>query len=194
VLSRTGQTGISLEARGVDKTGFTGIFAPRSEWKTGADRDAIIEKIRGSLSEIPGIAFSFSQPIQCRIDELVAGTRAQLIVKLFGDDMDVLRTKAEQIATVLGKIRGTADLVVERIDGQPYLSINIDRNRIARHGLNVSDVLRIIEISVGGKAATSLYEQNRVFEVSVRYPGEYRNSVEAIGNTLVPTRTGTMCR
>jgi heavy metal efflux system protein len=190
VISRTGQTGIALEARGVDKTGFTGILKPRSEWKSAKDRDEMTEKMRATLSDIPGMAFSFSQPIQCRIDELVAGTRAQLIVKLFGDDMDVLKTKAEQIGAVLGKIRGTADLVVERIDGQPYLEINIDRIKIARHGVNISDVLRIIEMSVGGKTATRLYEENRAFDVVVRYPGEYRNSGATIGNTLVPTRDG----
>ncbi len=190
VISRTGQTGIAIEARGVDKTGFTGIFKPRSEWKTAADRDDMIDKMRDAVSTIPGIAFSFSQPIQCRIDELVAGTRAQLIVKLFGDDMEVLKTKADQIGAVLSGIRGTADLVVERIDGQPYLSINIDRNKIARHGVNASDVLRIIEMSVGGKTATKFYEENRAFEVSVRYPWEYRDSVQTIGNTLVPTHDG----
>jgi cobalt-zinc-cadmium resistance protein CzcA len=190
VISRTGQTGIALEARGVDKTGFTGIFKPRSEWKSAADRDEMTEKMRAALSGIPGMAFTFSQPIQCRIDELVAGTRAQLIVKLFGDNMEVLKTKAEQIGAVLWKIRGTADLVVERIDGQPYLSIDIDRLKIARHGVNVSDVLRIIEMSVGGKSATRLYEENRAFEVIVRYPGEYRNSAATIGNTLIPTRDG----
>jgi heavy metal efflux system protein len=190
VISRTGQTGIALEARGVDKTGFTGIFKPRSEWKSAADRDEMTEKMRNALSGIPGMAFTFSQPIQCRIDELVAGTRAQLIVKLFGEDMEVLKTKAEQIGAVLGGIRGTADLVVERIDGQPYLSINIDRLKIARHGINVSDVLRIIEMSIGGKSATKFYEENRAFEVVVRYPGEFRNSAATIGNTLVPTRGG----
>ncbi len=190
VISRTGQTGIALEARGVDKTGFTGIFKPRSEWKTATDRDEMTDKLRNALADIPGAAVTFSQPIQCRIDELVAGTRAQLIVKLFGDDMEVLKTKAEQIGAVLRGIRGTADLIVERIDGQPYLSINIDRIKIARHGVNASDVLRIIEMSVGGKSATKLYEENRAFEVVVRYPGEYRNSVQTIGNTLVPTRDG----
>ena len=190
VISRTGQTGIALEARGVDKTGFTGILLPRSEWTTTKDRDELIEKMREEVSTIPGLAFSFSQPIQCRIDELVAGTRAQLIVKLFGDDMDFLGRKAEEIGAALRNIRGTADLVVERVGGQPYLTINIDRSKIARHGLNVSDVLNIIEISVGGKAATKFYEQNRAFDVAVRYPPENRSSVETIGNTLVPTRAG----
>jgi len=190
VISRTGQTGIALEARGVDKTGFTGVFKPRSEWRTASDRAELAERMRIALSEIPGVEFSFSQPIQCRIDELVAGTRAQLIVKLFGEEMDVLRDKARQIGAVLRGIRGTTDLVVERIDGQPYLSIDIDRIRIARHGVNASDVLRIVEMSVGGKAATKLYEENRAFEVVIRYPDEFRNSVQTIGDTLVPTRDG----
>ena len=190
VISRTGQTGIALEARGVDKTGFTGIFKPRSEWETASDRDEMIENMRGEVSKIPGIAFSFSQPIQCRIDELVAGTRAQLIIKLFGENMDILRTKADEIAAIVAKIRGTADLVVERIGGQPYLSIDIDRNRIARHGVNVSDVLRVIEISVGGKAATKFYEENRSFDVTVRYPAQHRSSVETISRTLVATPHG----
>jgi len=136
------------------------------------------------------MAFTFSQPIQCRIDELVAGTRAQLIIKLFVENMEVLKSKADEIGQLVGRIRGTADLVVERIAGQPYLSINIDRSKIARHGLNVSDVQKVIEIAVGGKAATQLYEENRSFDVTVRYPLEYRNSVETISNTLVPTSHG----
>jgi heavy metal efflux system protein len=190
VVSRTGQTGVALEARGVDKTGFVGILQPRAAWKTARNRDDLIDKMRGELSDIPGMAFTFSQPIQCRIDELVAGTRAQLIIKLFGEDMEILKTKADEIGQVVGKIRGTADLVVERIAGQPYLSITIDRNKIARHGLNVSDVQNVIEIAVGGKAATQLYEENRSFDVTVRYPLEDRNSVETISSTLVATSLG----
>ena len=190
VVSRTGQTGVALEARGVDKTGFVGILQARSEWKNASDRDELVDKMRAELSSIPGIAFSFSQPIQCRIDELVAGTRAQLIIKLFGDNMETLKKKSEEIGQVVGRIRGTADLVVERITGQPYLSINIDRDKIARHGLNVSDVLKVVEIAVGGKSATQLYEENRAFDVTLRYPVEHRNSVESISNTLVATNHG----
>ncbi|MFA6233765.1 MAG: CusA/CzcA family heavy metal efflux RND transporter [Bacteroidota bacterium] len=190
VVSRTGQTGVALEARGVDKTGFTGILLPRSEWTTTQDRDELIDLMRNEVASIPGMVVSFSQPIQCRIDELVAGTRAQLIIKLFGENMDVLREKAEAIGRVVGGIRGTADLVVERIAGQPYLSITIDRNRMARYGLNVSDVQDVIEIAVGGKVATQIYEENRSFDVTVRYPLEHRNSVETISSTLVATPDG----
>ena len=190
IISRTGQTGIALEARGVDKTGFTGVFKPRSEWKTASSREEMTRMMRDSLESIPGIVFSFSQPIQCRIDELVAGTRAQLIFKLFGDNIDVLTAKAEEIAQVLNDVRGTADLVIERTAGQPYISVRVDRAKIARHGLNVSDVLRVVEIAIGGKPAAQIYEQNKSFDIAIRFPEEHRNSAEAIAATLVTTRQG----
>jgi heavy metal efflux system protein len=190
VISRTGQTGVSVEARGIDKTGFTGIFIPRDQWKTAKDNEDMVNMMRDSLSSIPGIVFSFSQPIQCRIDELVAGTKAQLIIKLFGDDMDLLKVKAEEISKVISGIRGATDVVVERVAGQPYLSINVDREKISRYGLNVSDVLKITEITVGGMTSTQLYEENKSFDVVVRFPEEYRNSVDKVGNLLVPTPHG----
>jgi len=190
VISRTGQTGVSVEARGIDKTGFTGIFIPRDQWKTVTDNEEMVNLMRDSLASIPGIVFSFSQPIQCRIDELVAGTKAQLIIKLFGDDIDLLKVKADEISKVIMGIRGATDVVVERVAGQPYLSINVDREKISRYGLNVSDVLNIMEITVGGMTSTQLYEENKSFDVVVRFPEEYRNSVEKVGNLLVPTPHG----
>ncbi len=189
-ISKTGQTGISVEARGIDKTGFTGIFIPREEWKTTKDNEEMINMMRDSLSAIPGIVFSFSQPIQCRIDELVAGTKAQLIIKLFGEDMDVLKEKADEISRVVSGIRGATDIVTERVAGQPYLSINVDREKISRYGLNVSDVLKLVEIAVGGMPPTQLYEENKSFDVVVRFPEEYRNSAEQVGNILVPSPNG----
>lgn len=190
VISRTGQTGISVEARGIDKTGFTGIFIPREQWKTAKDNEEMVNMMRDSLSSIPGIVFSFSQPIQCRIDELVAGTKAQLIIKLFGEDINLLKEKAEDISKIVSGIKGATDVVVERVSGQPYLSINVDREKISRYGLNVSDVLKVIEIAVGGAPSTQLYEENKSFDVVVRFPEEYRNSVEKVGNILIPTTHG----
>ncbi len=190
VIGRTGQTGIALEARGVDKTGYTGVLKPKSQWRSARTKDELIEKMRQSLATIPGMAFSFSQPIQCRIDELVAGTRAQLIIKLFGEDTEVLKRKAEEIANVVSRIRGATDLVVEQIAGQPYLSIVVDRNKIARHGLNVKTVLDVVAVAIGGKAATQLYETTLSFDVMVRFPFEKRNSVATIGNILIATDQG----
>lgn len=190
IVSRTGQTGISVEARGVEKTGYTGIFKPKSEWSNSLSKDELIDKMREEISTIPGIAFSFSQPIQCRIDELVAGTKSQLIIKLFGENMDVLKDKAEEISKTVMKIKGATDVVVEKVSGQPYLSISINRDKIARYGLNVENVQSIIEIAIGGKSATDLFEENKSFNVVVRFPPEYRTSLESVSNTLVKTPQG----
>jgi cobalt-zinc-cadmium resistance protein CzcA len=190
LVSRTGQTGVPLEARGVDKTGFVGMLKPKSEWTTATTREELAEKMRAALADIPGMTFTFSQPIQCRIDELVAGTRAQLILKLFGDDLEVLKAKTDAIAKVLSGIRGCKDMVVERISGQPYIGIDIDRDKIARYGMNVRDVLAMVEIAIGGKAATQVYEGNRAFDLTVRFPENQRDSIEKLANTLVGTEDG----
>jgi len=190
VVSRTGQTGVALDTRGPDKTGYVGIFKPKNLWKRDISKEELTNEMRNSLESIPGITFGFSQPIQCRIDELVAGTRAQLILKLFGEDIDMLNNKSAEIAKVLSSIQGGTDLSAEKVSGQPYLTVNIDRARIARYGLNISDVQEVIEIAVAGKSASRLYEENRSFDITVRMPEEKRNSLEAIRNVLVTTKSG----
>ncbi|MCX6151489.1 MAG: CusA/CzcA family heavy metal efflux RND transporter [Ignavibacteriales bacterium] len=190
VVARIGQTGVAMDTRGVDKTGYVGILKPKSEWKRNISREELTNEMRASLEAIPGIGFGFSQPIQCRIDELVAGTKAQLILKLFGEDLDLLQSKSDEIAKVLSSIEGGTDLMTEKVSGQPYLTINIDRSKIARYGINISDVQNVIEIAIAGKSATKFYEENRSFDITVRLPEEKRNSIEAIENILVPTKTG----
>ncbi|MFB3854061.1 MAG: efflux RND transporter permease subunit [Vicinamibacterales bacterium] len=190
IVSRTGQTGVALEARSVDKTGFVGALKPRSEWVSAGSRDELWEKMREAISDIPGMAASFSQPIQCRIDELVAGTRAQVIVKLFGDDPEVLERTAGRMAAVLEGVSGVADLVVERVAGQHYITISVDRARLARYGLNVADVLGLIETAIGGRSVSKVYAGNRVTDVAVRFPEQDRASIEALGNLLVEAPGG----
>jgi cobalt-zinc-cadmium resistance protein CzcA len=190
VVSRTGQTGVAVEARGVDKTGFVGVLRPREQWTSAHTREELIEKMRDSLADIPGMVFTFSQPIQCRIDELVAGTRAQIILKLFGDDTDVLRRKAGELGAVLGSLPGAADLVVERLAGQPYLTVTVDRDKVARYGVNTGDVLRVIELAIAGKPLARVYEQNRAFDIALRFPDQRRQSVEGMGGLLVDVPGG----
>jgi cobalt-zinc-cadmium resistance protein CzcA len=190
VIGRVGQTGVALDTRGVEKTGYVGMLRDKKEWKSNLNTIELTDKMRESLSSIPGIQFGFSQPIQCRIDELVAGTRAQLIIKLFGDDLDLLKTKAEEIERLISSVKGTKDLIVEKVSGQPYLTIEIDRNSIARYGLNINQVQDIIEIAVAGKAATKFYEENRSFDIVVRFPENNRNNMDVIGNILVPAPDG----
>jgi heavy metal efflux system protein len=190
IIGKTGQTGVALEARGVEKTGYVGVLKPRSEWTSAKTREELTDKMRAAMEVFPGMAISFSQPISCRIDELVAGTRAQLIVKLFGEDLDVLKTKADEIAASLGRIEGATDINVERVAGQPYITVRPDRARIARLGLNVEDVQDVVEAAVGGKTVTQVYEGDRYFDLQIRYPEARRNSVETIGAILVRTPGG----
>ncbi len=192
IVSRTGQTGVAIEARGVDKTGYVGSLRPRSEWKNARRWDELVDRMREALKPIPGMVFSFSQPIQCRIDELVAGTRSQLILKIFGEDMSLLREKAAEIASVLTEIRGATDLVIEQVAGQQYLHIETDRLKLARHGLSARDVLEIVEIALGGKVATTYYEGNRYFDLVVKFPEDFRSSPEKIKNILLRTAQGAL--
>ncbi|MGB4704189.1 MAG: CusA/CzcA family heavy metal efflux RND transporter [Candidatus Saccharicenans sp.] len=190
IVSRTGQTGIALEARGVEKTGFVGSLRPRREWTSARSREELFDRMRQAIEDIPGISFSFSQPIACRIDELVAGTRAQLIIKLFGEDLEVLQSKAARIASILQEIRGTSDLMVEKISGQPYLVIEIDRQALKRHGLQATDVLGQVEAFSSGKAISQIYEGDRIFDLVIRYPENLRRSAEQLHALLIDTPAG----
>jgi len=190
VVGRTGQTGVALDTRGSDKTGYVGVFRPQEEWRRDLSKDEVINRMRQRLESIAGITAGFSQPIQCRIDELVAGTRAQLIVKLFGEDIDVLSEKSLEIARVLSSIKGGTDLNAEKVSGQPYLTVDVQRDRIARYGLNVSDVQKVIEIAVAGKVASRFFEESRNFPITVRLPEDKRNSIDAISNLLITTKSG----
>lgn len=185
IVGKTGQTGIAIEARGVDKTGYVGALRPRSEWKNAKTSAELMDKMRRAVADVPGMVISFSQPIQCRINELMEGTRAEVLVKVFGEDMDVLKSTAEGIARVLSGVRGAKDVLVEQVSGQPYISITVDRAKIARYGINVRDVLDVIEIAVEGKPASLMYEENRFFDIITRFAEDHRDSIERLKTILI---------
>ena len=164
----------------------------RSTWKTAKTQSGLTDAIRRKLSEIPGISVLMSQPIQERVDELISGIRTECAIKLFGDDLDVLRDKAQEIAALVQQIDGVKDIKVEQVAGQPYLIIDIDRQKIARFGINVADVQEIITTAIGGKAATQVYEGERRFQLTLRFPELYRNSVAAIGEIRVKSPSGAL--
>jgi len=190
VVSKTGWTGRAIEARGVEKTGFLGVLKPRSEWKGTQDREELFEKMREALKVIPGAVVGFSQPIQCRIDELVAGTRSQLAIRLYGDDLDILTEKAAEIAEALGGIKGATDVALERQGGQSYVNIELNRSMISRYGLNVEDINDVLETALGGKPAGVVYEGDRAFDITVRLPETERNSLTALGAIVITTPLG----
>ena len=190
IVGKTGQTGIAIEARGVDKTGYVGALRPRSEWKNIKTSPELMEKMRLAVADVPGMVISFSQPIQCRINELMEGTRAQVLVKVFGDNMDVLKSTAESIARVLSGVRGAKDILVEQVSGQPYISITVDRAKIARYGITVRDVLNVVEIAVEGKPASLVYEESKFFDIITRFAEDHRDSIERLKTILISAPGG----
>ncbi len=165
---------------------------PASEWPRGWTQDDIASAIRGQLSSLPGVQIIMAQPISDRVDEMVTGVRSDVAIKLFGDDLEVLKEKAEEIAKLASSVKGAEDIKVERATGQQYLSIEIDRQAIARHGINVSDVQDVIEAAIGGKQATEIYEGERRFGAVVRLPQAFRGDVETIRGLLVNSPNGAL--
>jgi heavy metal efflux system protein len=164
---------------------------PRSEWPSGWTQDDIAEKMRDVLSKnLPGVQVIMAQPISDRVDELLTGVRADVAVKVFGEDMTLLKNKAEEISKLAQKIDGATEIKVEKVSGQQYLNIVIDRQAIARQGVNASDIHDVIETALGGKVATEIFEGQRRFSASVRYPEDFRNNVEAISNIMITSPNG----
>lgn len=167
---------------------------PRSEWPSGWNQDDIAEAMRDKLKALPGVQIVMAQPISDRVDEMVTGVRSDIAVKVFGDDLDQLKKIAGQISKVAQGLQGAQDMRVERVSGQQYLSVEIDRQAIARLGLNVSDVNDVLETAIGGKVATEIFEGERRFPGVVRLPERFRNNVEAISNVLLTAPGGAQVR
>ncbi|MCU0735317.1 MAG: efflux RND transporter permease subunit [Methylotetracoccus sp.] len=164
---------------------------PRDQWPEGWTQDDMADAMREKLTAaLPGIQLVMAQPISDRVDEMVTGVRSDVAVKVFGDDLDQLTDKAGEIAKVAGAIRGAQDIRVERVTGQQYLNLEIDREAIARHGINASEIHDIIETAIGGKVATEIYEGEKRFSAMVRYPASFRGNLEAIGRILVTSPNG----
>lgn len=163
---------------------------PQDDWPDGWTQDTIAKEIQKRLQVIPSAQVVMAQPISDRVDEMVTGVRSDVAVKVFGEDLDRLLQKAHEIARVAEGVTGARDIRVDRVSGQQYLSINIDRQAIARYGLNVSDVHDVIEVAIAGKTATDIYEGERRFSAAVRLPQSFRGDVQAIKQIMLTTPNG----
>ncbi len=184
-VSGVGRGESPADAQGQNESTPIVSLKPRNEWPRGWDQDDIAEAMRDKLKALPGVQVVMAQPISDRVDEMVTGVRSDVAIKVFGDDLDLLKKKAEEIAKVAQAINGAEDLRVERLMGQQYLSIDIDRQAIARYGINASDIHDVIETSIGGKEAVQIFEGERRFSGVVRLPHRFRNDVDAIRNLIV---------
>ncbi|MGX8882231.1 efflux RND transporter permease subunit [Methylovorus sp. SPW-M1] len=191
VVSGVGRGESPADPQGQNESTPIVSLKPRDEWPEGWNQDSIADAIREKIKHIPGIQVVMSQPIAARVAELVTGVRSDVAVKVFGSDISVLKAKADEIARVAGTIPGAQDMRVEKMTGQQYLTIDIDREAIARHGINVADIHDVIETAIGGKVATEVFEGERRFEAAVRFPESFRNNVDAINHIMVTSANGS---
>lgn len=186
VVSKTGRAEVATDPMSVDLSDLYVALKPHDEWTSAGTREELVEKMSKALEDgVPEAVFSFSQPIELRVAELISGVRSDIAIKLFGDDLDTLKRTADQIAAAAGKVRGAVDVKVEAVAGLPQLQIKPDRAAIARYGLNVEDVNTLIESVVAGKEAGQVYEGEQRFNLAVRLKEEAGRDVEAIKSLLL---------
>ena len=163
------------------------MLKPKDQWPDPKKpRDELIAEVQKAAANVPGSNYELSQPIQLRFNELISGVRSDVAVKVFGDDMGVLNSTANKIASALKAVPGSSEVKVEQTTGLPVLTINIDREKAARYGLNIADVQNSIAIAVGGRTAGTLYEGDRRFDMVVRLPEAVRTDVAGMSSLLIP--------
>ena len=192
VLSQTGRPNDGTDATGFYNIEFHVDIYPEKEWKSKLTKSELIEKLQNDLKVYPGIDFNFSQPITDNVEEAASGVKGSIAVKVFGKDLYESEQTADKIYNVLQTVEGIEDLGVIRNIGQPELRIELNEASLARYGVAKEDIQSIIEMAIGGKSASLLYEDERKFHIMVRYAEEFRRNEEEIGKILVPAKDGAM--
>ncbi|MCA8279432.1 CusA/CzcA family heavy metal efflux RND transporter [Burkholderia cepacia] len=181
VFARTGTAEIAADPMPPNLSDGYIMLKPADQWPDPKKpRDQLVREIEEALAELPGNAYEFSQPIQLRFNELISGVRSDVAVKIFGDDMAVLNQTGEQIAAALQKVPGASEVKVEQTTGLPVLTVNLDRDKLARYGVSVADLQDTVAAAVGGQKAGTLFQGDRRFDIVVRLPDELRSDIEAI--------------
>ena len=190
VVSQTGRPDDGTDVTTFNNIEFNVLLKPVGEWPRGVSKPNLVEQMNSSLARFPGIVFNFSQNIQDNVEEAMSGVKGENSLKLFGDDIDVLVSKAGELRDVMAGVPGVTDLAVFQETGQPQLLVSMDRAASARYGLMAADVNAAVQAAIGGQAVTQILEGDRRFDFVVRYRPEFRQSAEAIRNILLSTPEG----
>lgn len=187
VFARTGTAEIASDPMPPNISDSYVMLKPKAQWPDpGKSREILMAELQAAAATLPGSNYELSQPIQLRFNELISGVRSDVAVKVFGDDMDVLNATAAKIAAAMQKVNGASEVKVEQTTGLPVLTINIDRDKAARYGLNVGDVQDTIAVAVGGRQAGTLYEGDRRFDMVVRLSDAMRKDIDGLSALLIP--------
>jgi heavy metal efflux system protein len=189
IWTRTGSAEIATDPMGVELSDIFLTLKPRDKWQRAHTQGELVAVIEKELKDMPGMRMIFTQPIEMRVNEMIAGIRSDVGIKIFGDDFETMKAKAEEIENVVKKVSGAADVSVEQVTGQPLVQVEVDRNAIARYGIPAREVLEVIE-ALGGREVGMLQEGDRRFPIAVRIADKYRADMEDLGRILVTAGSG----
>jgi len=193
VVSRTGSPEVATDPMGIELSDVFAVLKPKDQWVSARTKEELIEKMQHAiLKSVHGVGLGFTQPIEMRFNELIAGTRSDVAVKIFGQDLSVLRQHAEQVARALQGISGAADVKVEQVSGVPRIRIIVDRDQIARYGINADEVLAYVQTARAGQHVGTIFEGERRFALIVRLTDQSSASPAALRNLLIPTPHGEL--
>ncbi|MDR0798222.1 MAG: CusA/CzcA family heavy metal efflux RND transporter [Dysgonamonadaceae bacterium] len=191
VMSQTGRPNDGTDATGFYNIEFHVDIYPKKEWKKKKSKEDLIEQMNAKLAVFPGVDLNFSQPIMDNVEEAVSGVKGSLCVKIYGDDLSYAEDRAKEIYDIMKNIRGIEDLGIIRNIGQPEMQIDLDQNKMALYGVTAGDANAVIEMAIGGKEISYIYEGERKFRLRLRYNKDYRSNEETINNLMIPTSNGS---
>ena len=192
VVTKTGAPELATDPMGPEFSDVIVILNPKDEWTSANSKEELIEKIQRELSVVPGVGLSFTQPIELKFNELIAGARGDIAVKIFGDDLSILSDEGNKVASIMGTVQGAEDISVQQVEGLPQLQIKILREKISRYGINVEDVNRVIETALAGKTSGVVFEGDKKFDIVIKYDPEFRTNIDAIRSILVASPDNLM--
>ena len=190
ILTQTGRPNDGTDATGFFNIEFHVELKPGKEWKRNVSKEDIVHEMQAIFNDYPGIVSGFSQPIQDNVEEYVAGVKSSLVIKIFGNDLLELESLASQTAETIKGIRGIEDVNIFRSIGLPELQIKLEESRMARYAVSMEDAQAVVEMAIGGKSASTFYDNERTFDIVIRFQKEFRDDEVKIGNILIPTMDG----
>jgi len=191
VVSQTGRPDDGTDVAGFYNNEFDVLMYPEDDWKPKVSKEELIDQMNKKLAVLPGTDLNFSQPISDNVEEAVSGVKGSIVVKVYGDSLNYMEGKVDEIYNVLKDVKGIEDLGVMRSIGLPELDINLNQQKMAQYGVATADANSVISMAIGGQAASTLYEGVRTFDIRIRFPEAFRKTPEDIGNLLVPTQNGS---
>lgn len=191
VVSRIGAAEVPTDPMSMEESDVIITLQEKRSWTSAKSKDELAEVFKTALmDEIPGVEIEFTQPIEMRFNELISGARTDLAIKLFGEDLDLLYRKANEVERLVSTVEGAADITIEKIDGLPQMTVKYDRSTIARYGVNISQLNDIVSMGFAGKQAGSIFEQESKYDIVVRYDAAYRRDIEHLRQALVSLPDG----